>query len=333
MFWFPRTWTGLAAVALLGCTWTVAPANATMVLQSGPANAGFMLSTFVSGFLSEASIGPLGIAFPAGGGVLVTDFAGTVYHFANDTDNQTTANANYTSSWPEQDSIGLTRSGASIYMTARNETPAGRVTGIVKLDDNGNYVSTLAGLDGATGIATNPVTGHLYSSATGGIYEVDPGNGNVTLFASGGFDGVTVSSDGKSLYAASGSGIQEFSTGVSGSPAAGTPGTFYDLGDSVDGTALGTGGLAGQMFVNTNSGKLYEVDLTTGTPTLFASGGSRGDFVAVDPNGTLLITQTDSVLRLTAPSGSAFETNIPEPASLLVLGFGIALLGGTRRRC
>jgi hypothetical protein len=44
------------------------------------------------------------------------------------------------------------------------------------------------------------------------------------------------------------------------------------------------------------------VDLATGAQTLLASGGSRGDLVAVDPSdATLLLTQTDRILRLHGP--------------------------------
>ena len=41
------------------------------------------------------------------------------------------------------------------------------------------------------------------------------------------------------------------------------------------------------------------MNLATATQTIIASGGSRGDFVTVDPNnGTLLVTQSDRIMRL-----------------------------------
>jgi len=56
--------------------------------------------------------------------------------------------------------------------------------------------------------------------------------------------------------------------------------------------------------VNTNSGTLIEINQTTMAQTVLAIGGSRGDFVTVDPtNDTLLITQTDRIIRL---SGATF---------------------------
>ena len=66
-----------------------------------------------------------------------------------------------------------------------------------------------------------------------------------------------------------------------------------------DGIALGTGPVAGNLFVNTNGGTVVEVNLATAAQTVIASGGSRGDFVTVDPNnGTLLVTQSDRLMRL-----------------------------------
>ncbi len=64
-----------------------------------------------------------------------------------------------------------------------------------------------------------------------------------------------------------------------------------------------------------DGGTLYEINLNTGSQTLIASGGSRGDFVTVDPsNDTLLITQTDRIQRL---NGATFT--VPEPSTLACL--------------
>jgi hypothetical protein len=82
-----------------------------------------------------------------------------------------------------------------------------------------------------------------------------------------------------------------------------------------DDIALGVGTLAGNLFVNTNSGELVEVSLKTAAQAVIASGGSRGDFVTVDPNnGTLLVSQSDRMMRLTGPSGGGF---IPTSSGLV----------------
>jgi hypothetical protein len=76
-------------------------------------------------------------------------------------------------------------------------------------------------------------------------------------------------------------------------------GQFFDSGaiaGGPDGTAIGLSGtIARLLFVNTNEGHLIEFDLNTLLETVIFIGGSRGDFVTVDPNGTLLITQTDGL--------------------------------------
>jgi hypothetical protein len=158
--------------------------------------------------------------------------------------------------------------------------------------------------------------------------DIDPTNGNLTVIENTtSFDGI--STDGTVVYGAGGPGIvgynlvthaQVFSAGVGGGP---------------DGTAIGTGSLAGKLFVNTNGGQVIEIDLATNSQTVIATGGSRGDFVYVDPNGSLLLTQTDSVLRLTPQSGGGFlAVEAPEPASIMMLGAGVACaMGyGWRRR-
>jgi hypothetical protein len=78
---------------------------------------------------------------------------------------------------------------------------------------------------------------------------------------------------------------------------------------------------------------LVEVNLATHNRTLIFSGGSRGDLVSVDTNnGSLLITQTDSVLRLTPPAGGGFgSASVPEPGSLGLFFIGLAGFAGVRR--
>jgi hypothetical protein len=94
---------------------------------------------------------------------------------------------------------------------------------------------------------------------------------------------------------------------------------------NADGAAVGFGALAGNIFVNTNSGTVVEVNLSTLMQTTIADGGSRGDLVSVDPfDSSLFITQTDRVMRLSGPVGSGFGPNpVPEPASMALFGIGV----------
>src|SRR5262249_38855462 len=81
----------------------------------------------------------------------------------------------------------------------------------------------------------------------------------------------------------------------------------------IDGTAVGFGSLAGFVFANTNFGQVWQVDLSNpANMVLIASGGSRGDFISVDPlDGSLLLTQTDEIARLRPPPGSSFAQDFP----------------------
>jgi hypothetical protein len=63
--------------------------NGGMVLTGAGTAAGFKLSTFADQFPNNGIVGPIGISFTPGGGVIVSSFAaGRNAVFASDTDNQ-----------------------------------------------------------------------------------------------------------------------------------------------------------------------------------------------------------------------------------------------------
>jgi hypothetical protein len=315
-------------------------ANAgTMTLTQDGINAQFNLSTFASGFPFDPTnnVGPLGIAFPAGGGVLVTTVNGDIRLFSSQSDGQNASSALVTYHYGNTNGIsnaaGLAQVGNSIYLAQQGKSS------LAQINPDGTLNQTLISglLSHATGIVANPTNGLLYIStangASGSLYQVNPATGTWGVFKSGDFDGLTITPDGTKLYAASGdhvvgfdlaSGNQIFTSGfIAGSP---------------DGIALGMGNLAGNLFVNTNGGTVVEVNLSTQAQTVIASGGSRGDFVTAAPDGSLLLTQTDSILRLTPPAGGSFvvpvgggDPSTPEPSSLALLGLGgFALLAWRR---
>jgi sugar lactone lactonase YvrE len=308
---------GVPAGQAMGAGLTLTPAGVAQ---------GLSLTTFATGFptadFGTGPEGPLGIAFPTTGGVLVADKVGNVRLFPTDTDNQSAANAPIGQNYGVKNSLALAQLGSTIYMGEQNNNT------LVQINNNGTFNQTiLTGLTALTGIAADPFNGHLFIATTvgsGTIYDVNPIAKTATPFESVQADGLTLSPDGSVLYAAITVGselghILGFNTA--------TKAQVYDSGfipGGVDGAALGTGSFSGLLFVNTNGGTLYEVTLGSNpVQTLIASGGSRGDFVTVDPStNTLLITQSDSILRL---KGASF-TVVPEPTSLLMAG--TALLAG-----
>jgi hypothetical protein len=324
--------------------------SASGILRAGPiltitregAALALSVSLFANNFpldFSEANggVGSVGIAFPTTGGVLVTDAPGNIRLFPTDTDGQ---NANSVKplqpSYGHNNAAGLAQVGSNIYMTQQS------LARVVQLNANGSINQVIASIGDATGIVTNPKNGHLFVSTYGSnnIYDVDPVAKTATLFVHATFDGL--GTDGTILYGAdiSNGHVEGYNiaTGklVFDSGFIGTGATTGQGNDGLpDGTALGFGSLAGNIFANTNAGDVVEINLATKAKTVIATGAARGDFVAVDPsNNTLLLTESGEIDRITA-SGGGFgppPSATPEPSSWLLLTTGaLGLLGYCRR--
>jgi hypothetical protein len=265
-------------------------AGVLTVTAAGQAK-GFLLTTFATGFpeRSNAPIGPLGIGFPASGGVLVSDGPGNVRHFPSDTDGQNAtavppvSGASYGTNYPGD----MVRVGNNLYLGMWPNQ-------VDQINADGTVAKVAATVPLPLGIVLDPLNGQLFVASYGSkISEVNPVTGTVSAFVNVAADGLAFDSTTGILYAAAGGGVEGFNTASkamvfqSGTIAGGA-----------DGIALGTGPVSGNLFVNTNGGTVVEINLTTKAQTIIASGGSRGDFVTVDPNGTLLLTQSDRIMRL-----------------------------------
>ena len=321
-----------AIVSLLALTSLAAfsaarPAQAQLTLTPAGTALGFSLSTFASGFPSLYNVGPLGILPTKGGGVLVSDFSGNVRLLPNDTDGQNAASIPVAQNYGQFNANGFAKVGSNIYMAQQGNGD------VIQINPNGTFNQNIVGgIPNAAAVIANPANGHLFVSALGAneIVDVNPLTKTETPLVTGTFiDGLSFSPDGKTLY-----GADTNSGHIYGYNAV-TGAQVFDSGfipGAIDGTASGYGKLAGNLFVNTNGGTVVEVNLATDAQgnhpqTLIASGGSRGDFVTVDPtNNTLLLTQSDRILRLTPGKGGGFGPPVPEASTFV--STGLLLLGG-----
>ena len=327
------TATALIAAGLLSGSGS---AKGGMMLTAEGLAQGFSLSTFASGYSSGNSGQPRGIAF-AGGGVLVSDTSGDVRRFPSDADGQNVGSVPVGQNYGSFNATDLATAGGKIYLSRRLTNEIDQINA----DGTLNQV-ILSAINNATGLVTNPANGHLYVSTlnNNNVYDVDPVAKTQTLIFNANFDGITLSPDGKILYGASGNNILGFDLTTMAHP------LVFDSGPITgvpDGAIIGLGPLLGNIYANTNGGTpitnggtFVQINLLTKVQTVIGTGGSRGDFVTLDPtNGTLLLTQTESILRLTPPPGGFGPSPVPEPATYLqatIAACGLGLFWRFRRR-
>jgi hypothetical protein len=246
------------------------------------------------------------------GGELVADGPGNVRLFPTDSDGQSAAYVSPSQKFDYSDDFALAKVGATIYMTQQS---SGK---LVQLNNTGNFVKEIvSNLPSASGMVANPKNGHLFIDDAGYyIFDVDPQAGTYKQF----LQSVTVNSlaitpDGATLYAA-----EYYDNHVIGYDTS-TGNSKFDSGPitgSPEGIALGTGRFARHLYVSTMDGTLLDIDLASRGQTVIANGGEASNCLTFDPNDdSLLVAQTDRIVRVRFPTGPAASFRIDAPASVL----------------
>jgi uncharacterized repeat protein (TIGR01451 family) len=155
------------------------------------------------------------------------------------------------------------------------------------------------------GIIGDPLSDDLYVATGSGIFRIQsPDTTPVVtkVVAAGTFDGIAITADGQHIWAANRNldAVQEYGRP---NPTTSPLQSSVHVGRGVDGMAIALstapGGVANNVFVNDNDGTIVRIDTNNGNAvSVVASGGSRGDFATVGPDGCFYVTQTDKVVKL-----------------------------------
>jgi len=195
----------VAAIALSSLGTLAIPMGevyAAASLTAAATTDGYALSTFVSGIPSNGVVGPVGVINTAGGNIMISGYANGQIRVFGDTDGQVwTSGVAAGTAYGGNNVAGLATLGGNFYAAKQ---ASGEV---VTIDAAGNQTGVIANIGFATSIIGNSATNRLYVGNTGQIFAVNPINNAVSVFANAGADGLTLSADGSTLYAAIISGV------------------------------------------------------------------------------------------------------------------------------
>lgn len=329
-----RTSLTLAAIGAVCALALPQAASALNITAQGTA-LGFSLSTFAT-LPSNGAYGAWGSATLSNGKIVVNGYNNsgqTVNYVFNDMDGQNPGTALSIRSWNDGGyASALARVGTTVYGTHYSDN----TVRVVNLDGSEGAVVSNVGRGGLDG---NAARNSLLAATDLGLVEIDLSNPNpatnfryVGGFGGGSIDGVTVSPDGTKAF------VEQFG-GVYGYDIATGANFFTNFSvPAPDGIGfIRSGALAGQLIINSNFGEVDLLDPVTGLRTIIANGGSRGDYVGFDlNNGTLFLSQSDSLVRLTLArgdiGGGTPAPGVPEPAAWALMIGGFALSGAALRR-
>jgi hypothetical protein len=265
---------------------------------------GYEATPWATGFPFDSTQrwGPVGVAFDTSDNLYVSDFVDRhLYRF------QPGGGAASAATRLTGGELGGGIKGLSF---ARGRLYLARATAgdVVEIDQGTGGVlrRVVGGLRCPTGLATDPASGDLFASQVcanaivriSGLTSASPTS---RTYAATAADGIAFGPDG-TLYAASNGRVLK----IDGTRSS-TPGLTRSIAvvPAADGIAVGVPPAGGSPFLvaNRTDGKVTRLDFSTTPPGQqdIMSGGSRGDFVAVNSQGCLFITQTSSVMRIVPP--------------------------------
>jgi sugar lactone lactonase YvrE len=284
---------------------------------------GYKLSVFASDFPNSGGVGPVGMAFDATGHLYVMDYtAGTLYRFSS--------TGGTAGTLTRVNAVPIDGNPAGLAFSKRGRLyVALQASGAVEElnPTTGAVLRTVAdNTPGATGIATDPLSGDLFVSepwehtlARISNFE-STGSPKVTSYTSDLVfpDGITFGAEG-TIYVADGGQSNGHAKKVSPTSASSVTVTDIAAVDQIDGISLAAGSNPAHpsaIFGNTNSGNIAKVDLTGASPVVtdIVTGGTRGDFSVVGADGCLYATQTATIIKVTNADGTcSFASTVSVP--------------------